>query len=565
MATKKETEKIDDLTQYYQSIYELIDKQTSDDAYGSYLLSRVKGGKKTVLNKTLTELRDFDLTFLDVIESCYPAMVKVMKDPKRTIRYEEEIVAVEKARKVNSTTVKHLSSHTHLIKEITDDGDVVPSKVLTTFSEDELAIYENRFVKSLVKRVEMFLDRRVDVMKDSLESFVTSRLNVSNDFLASGQQIKVTVDIEVKDDITENKEKLREQYNRLLEIRKMVKGLKNTEFMRALAKAKDVLPPIMKTNILMHNPDFKMCYNLWLYLDKIDGIATNVESNEKTFRYGDVLNDDMNAVMTLALTSFIKNREIDGIYHSKNLPTLKAPKIDKNTEIELEATLTADNKKLEDYRMNELLLSETAKYFEGSFKGLRRTGVSYMESIRVVYRQMLEMLDQIYHRVFDVSDDELEDKDIYEQIEYARKRMQVLQAVRTQKKANILGMAKEEKRIERIITNLERKIQIQLAKERAKEEKRKAREEAIRLQAIAKAKAQEEKRRKLEKEAVARQKEAEKKRLEKERLKAKEDAKKARQRERAKELAAKKREHMKTSKRRNIRPRRKVTQVNEQE
>lgn len=556
--------KVDDLTLYYKEVYDLIDKKTTSDDYGSYILSRVKGGKKKVFNKTLTEIRNFDLSFLDVIESVYPALVKIMKEPKRTIRYEEEIVAVEKARKVNSTTVKHLSSHTHLIKEITEQGDVIPSKVLTTFTEDELGIYENRFIKSLVKRIEMFLDRRYDLMKVSLDSFVTNKLNVENSFLASGQQIKVTIDVEVKDDLNQDKEKTKEQFERLSEIRRMIKGLKNTEFMRALAKAKDVLPPIMKTNIIMLNPDFRMCFNLWLYLDKIDGIQTNIESSEKSYRYSDLLNEDMNTVMTLALTAFIKNREIEGIYNSKNLPIMKAPKVENNQEIELDPTLEADHNKLEDYKMNELLLSETAKYFEGSFKGLMRSGVPYSESIRVVYRQMLEMLDQIYHRVFNVADEELEAKDLHEQIEYARRRMQVLQAVRTQKQANVMGMAREEKKIERIITNLDRKIEIQTAKERAKEEKRKAREEALRLQAIAKAKAQEEKRRRLEKEAIARQKEAEKKRLEKEKAKAKEDAKKARQRERAKQLAAKKREHMKTSKRRNIRPRKKVNVTNEQ-
>ena len=158
---------IDELTSYYQGVYELIDKKTSNDDYGNYIRTRVSGGKKKVFNKTLTEIRNFDLTFLDVIESVYPALVKIMKEPKRTIRYEEEIVAVEKARKVNSTTVKHLSSHTHLIKEITNQGDVIPSKVLTTFTEDELGIYENRFIKSLVKRVEVFLDRRFDLMKVS--------------------------------------------------------------------------------------------------------------------------------------------------------------------------------------------------------------------------------------------------------------------------------------------------------------------------------------------------------------------------------------------------------------
>ena len=250
----------DELTTYYEHIYSDIEAKTLEDPYGDYILKRVKGGQKTVFNKSQTEIRNFDMSFLDTIESVYPAILKIMRDPKKSIRYEEEIVAVEKARKVNSQTVRHLSSHTQLIKEIKKDGDVIPSKVLTTYAEEELAIYENRFIKSLVKRIEMFLEKRYEVMKVSLESFETQKLNVKNEFLLSGQKVTVDLDIQIKNDLTTNVEATKAQYNRLLYVREMIQGLKGTEFMRALAKARDVLPPIMKTNIILHNPDFKLCY-----------------------------------------------------------------------------------------------------------------------------------------------------------------------------------------------------------------------------------------------------------------------------------------------------------------
>ncbi|MBO5711836.1 MAG: hypothetical protein J6R47_03265, partial [Acholeplasmatales bacterium] len=97
MAKKVDLNNLDDLTVYYKKIYQAIDEQTQSDAYGSYILSRVKGGQKTVFNKTLTEIRNFDMSFLDTIESVYPAMLKIMRNPKKTIRYDEEVVAVEKA------------------------------------------------------------------------------------------------------------------------------------------------------------------------------------------------------------------------------------------------------------------------------------------------------------------------------------------------------------------------------------------------------------------------------------------------------------------------------------
>ena len=326
----------DELTTYYEHIYSDIEAKTLEDPYGDYILKRVKGGQKTVFNKSQTEIRNFDMSFLDTIESVYPAILKIMRDPKKSIRYEEEIVAVEKARKVNSQTVRHLSSHTQLIKEIKKDGDVIPSKVLTTYAEEELAIYENRFIKSLVKRIEMFLEKRYEVMKVSLESFETQKLNVKNEFLLSGQKVTVDLDIQIKNDLTTNVEATKAQYNRLLYVREMIQGLKGTEFMRALAKARDVLPPIMKTNIILHNPDFKLCYGLWLYLDRVDGISQDVDVKEKSYRYSDIFARDINQCMALALTSFLKNREIEGVYSSRNLPSLKAPKPVVNEDINLE-------------------------------------------------------------------------------------------------------------------------------------------------------------------------------------------------------------------------------------
>lgn len=445
----------DELTNYYTNIYKEIDSKTKEDPYGNYVLSRVKGGQKTVFNKSQVEIRNFDMSFLDAIESVYPAILKIMKDPKRSIRYEEEVVAVEKAKKVTAETVRHLASHTHLIKEIKKNSDVVPSKVLTTYAEEELAIYENRFIKSLVKRIEIFLERRYEVMKVSLDSFETDKLNVSNKFLMSGQEVTVSLDISIKNDLTTNVETTKEQYNRLLYIRDMVQSLKGTEFMRALAKAKDVLPPIMKTNIILHNPDFKLCYGLWLYLDKADGISTNVDIKEKSYRLSKSFEEDINECMTLALTSFIKNRNVKDIYASKQRKQAKPPKPLANDNIELELNIEPERKQLENYALNEVLLSKTAEFFEASMEGLKEAGSLYNESVKVVYRQMLDMLDQIYPTAFQISNDELNTKNLYEQLEYQRRRMMVMKIVRQQKQMNIARMGKEEKRLERMIASLE--------------------------------------------------------------------------------------------------------------
>lgn len=456
MASKKRQ---DDLTEYYRQIYDVLDEETTSNKFGNYVLNRVKSGQKVVSNKTMREVRNFDLSFLDVIESVYPSIQKIMKDPKKSIKYIEEIVAVEKARKINSDTVKHLSSHTQLIREVTNEGDVIPSKVQTSFAEEELAIYENRFIKSLVRRIEMFLERRFEVMSVSLDSFETEKLNVTNDFLLSGQQVKVSLDIEIKNDITVNAKHKNDQFERLVNIREMVQALKGTDFMRALAKAHDVLPPIMKTNIILHNPDFRQCYELWLYLDRLDGIATTVDIEEKTHKFNKAFEVDVNQIMTLAIATFLKNRDVDGIYASKVLANIKTPKVkDESGELIIDPTLEPTDEEIEDYKMNELLLSQTAEYFEASFEGFRKGGTPYSESLKVVYKQMLDMLDQIYPKCFGVTDEELDTKNIHEQLFYARRKALVLKTVRQQKQMNILRMSKEEKKYEQRIKELEKQI-----------------------------------------------------------------------------------------------------------
>ena len=533
-----------EIENYYSKVYEAIDKSTTSDEFGNYVLQRVRSGQKNVMNKTQSEIRNFDMSFLDTIESVYPAILKIMRDPKKSLRYEEEIVAVEKAKKVNSQTVRHLSSHTQLIKEITKAGDVIPSKVMTTYAEEELAIYENRFIKSLVKRIEMFLERRYEVMKVSLESFETERLQVKNEFKVSGQQVTVEVDVQIKNDLTTNVETTKEQYNRLLYIREMVQGLKGTEFMRALAKARDVLPPIMKTNIIMHNPDFKLCYGLWLYLDKVDGIATNIDVKEKNYKYSANFDNDINEVMALAFTAFVKNRQIEDIYSTRKLPSIKAPKPNLDNTPQLEMNFDADNKKLEDYTMNEYLLSQTAKYFEQSMEGMTSTGTNYSESIRVVFRQMLDMVNQIYVETFGISDDELNAKDLYEQLEYARKQMMVTKIVRQQKQMNLARMGKDEKRIEKLISTLEDKIKKQEAREREKAEREREKLEKERLAQLERAKEQEAKKRKYEQDAIEKAKACELRRQEMENAKAKKDAKRREDLARIYDAHKKKQDHM---------------------
>ena len=78
----------DKLENYYEAVYNDLEKKTLDDEFGSYVLNRLKTGNKKAYNKSLIETRNFNMEFLNVIESCYPALLKLLRNPVKTIKYD---------------------------------------------------------------------------------------------------------------------------------------------------------------------------------------------------------------------------------------------------------------------------------------------------------------------------------------------------------------------------------------------------------------------------------------------------------------------------------------------
>lgn len=147
------------VSQFYEAFYSCIENAKSP--LGDFLFNELQQGEKTIYNKTVRETKIFDGNFLDVVIGAYPSLLKICRDPKKTLAYMQEVVAMEKAKKVDSESIRHLASHTQYIRDINEQNEVIPSKILSTYVEDNIGIYENRFIKSLINRVIVFLDYKI--------------------------------------------------------------------------------------------------------------------------------------------------------------------------------------------------------------------------------------------------------------------------------------------------------------------------------------------------------------------------------------------------------------------
>jgi len=185
--------------------------------------------------------------------------------PRRDLRYDDLVAPVARARRLATSALNHLASHSDCWQQRTLSG-VQPRKVLARFSEDDYAIYENRLYKRLLDRLDRHLARRLARIRG-----VNSRLERALEFQGSEQtHFRLRRDIcslwgaAYLDDRTgmqleAGKLALAELESQLRAIR----GLKQRG-LYSLVPATSVVPAqVHRTNILNHDPHYRHLPPLW--------------------------------------------------------------------------------------------------------------------------------------------------------------------------------------------------------------------------------------------------------------------------------------------------------------
>lgn len=244
--------------------------------------SRVLSGGKHVYSQQHTELiKRVDKDWVHAFYGALAAIETITKNPRRVIKTESQVVPVELARKTTAESVKHLASHTHYINRI-DERGVIPSKILNISNEESLDTYENRFVNTLINRMNMFLAKRLDVIGDSIGNEFVGLLSVDSDFTDNHEQVLYKLDMRISQDAMFFADGA--ESNNLLQmlrtIREYVNGFRHSDFMRALKNTVVVRSPVVRTNLLVKEPNYRKCYELWNFIDKYDKVGYTIKSSD---------------------------------------------------------------------------------------------------------------------------------------------------------------------------------------------------------------------------------------------------------------------------------------------
>ncbi|MBP5678880.1 MAG: DUF2357 domain-containing protein [Bacilli bacterium] len=266
------------------------------------------------LNSTLYVKKDYDMKefnyeWLDIIEDCIPYIQNILRNPRRFIINEEEIVKVELARRVTVESVIHLSQHTNLIQKIEDNGDVKPSKILNINKEESMDTYENRFIYTLVNNLRIFFEQRLEVSGGNSYCFDKNNLKYEANTKVYGENLKISIDVsDVTRDVMEHtgdKGGLTLS-ERIRKAKTQIDGFFGTELIQILGKlhVSPVRSPIKKTNVILKNPNFRKAEELWNYIQSFESKDRRKKENREFFDKG-ILKEEYDQAFLMA---FIANK-----------------------------------------------------------------------------------------------------------------------------------------------------------------------------------------------------------------------------------------------------------------
>lgn len=454
-----------DIDEYFETVSTNLDELEVDSAFAKLFYDSYLSGDRVIYQKDIIETKVFDEEWIKTLESYFPSIDKITNTPKTGIRYEQEIVPVEKAKKINSESVRHLASHTHFVKEVRDGNYVIPKKILTSYAEQEFSIYENRFIKTLIDRLFVFVNNRYNVIKDNVLSSSKNHVNISSDFNINNASVNINVDVVIKKTVNSQNEKNNLYLlKRVEKLNRMIMAYKNSELYKKLINAPKVNPPIMQTNIIMKNPDFKNCYMLWLFLDKYNKLAYDLIVKEKNKKIDKKIEHGFDQTAMLAYLSSEANESVrktkfDGKSDEKTIKK-SAKQIKKNED---DIITNPEVLSMEDNSINEYYLKQYKNMFKKNIDEFKKTASSDEVALKQAIRMVNNISNALYQSYFELEDEDIftrlvKDVDPKKEFDEAKKKAQIAKIIREVKEVDYNNAIRLEKRLNKDMAKASTKL-----------------------------------------------------------------------------------------------------------
>lgn len=344
-----------------------------------------------IIQQQVIQTKVFNGEWLDVIEDSLEYINNIVYKPREEISNRENLVNIENARRVSGQTVRHLAANSRYIRKVDEDGDVVPRKLLVNQNVNNKATYENRFIKTLINKLENFLLKRYQAISNYNNSLYLNTFNHDENFNYEDLEIDLRVKLNVYKKI--NFEEV-EAKNKLLlkDIRRIsnyINGFYNTSFYKGLKNSDEIVVPIVKTNILNNDYNYNKCYQLWVYLDSQSALKYTVKHYVNDLK----LDNDKIKEVFFSIFSKLYSDEIN--VEDFTIDKTFKPIENKMKVLKPEATPTT-KAMMENYGISEYYYQQTRKVYNRRIKERMENGEPFHVAFEDVYMGALKITENIF-------------------------------------------------------------------------------------------------------------------------------------------------------------------------
>lgn len=261
--------------------------QLETDAFYKYFYNLLETGTNYADFSFVRLVKSVDERWVEEIEQTLPHIQRVILNPRKFIEEEREVVNVAIARNISTESVRHLLQHSNLIDEYdASSGKVVPNRLLNVYKEESLNTYENRFICTLVAELQYFVNKRFNILFEESKDELGAYLEVQSQIDNYTENIEYKLQLKIKDKETDrvNEQEEKDIFQRVIEIHRLVNTMVASEFITTMKKFPSVRHPIVKTNAIAKNRDYKRCHALWDFLHTYQeiGVSVNVVRQDPT-------------------------------------------------------------------------------------------------------------------------------------------------------------------------------------------------------------------------------------------------------------------------------------------
>lgn len=279
------SETIQDL---YTSFSEQMEPIQEDSRYFRYLFEMAHASGTTIEQQREELVKVVDEEWISMIEDSLDAINTIIENPRRFITTEEEVVPVSLAKKISADSVRHLSQNTQFLAP-SDDGGVHPTRILNVNTVETYDLYENRFIYHLIQRLLTFVDKRTDVIFWSTGNEIRNRFKMHSKIDDAYEEIEYNVEMTVKNrqSFAENDADNMDVFMRIDRVRRLVMALRGASFCQIMNGCSAVRSPIQRTNLIMKDPNYRKCYQLWQFMERYDKVGYNIDVQQQALAFDD--------------------------------------------------------------------------------------------------------------------------------------------------------------------------------------------------------------------------------------------------------------------------------------